>query len=252
MARIALITGASSGIGMATAVAFAKSGIDLILCGRRAERLTDLKTELEKTVKCITLVFDVSDFEIVKSQVASLPSEWQAIDILVNNAGNAHGSSNFSEGDMADWKTMIDSNITGLLHVSQAVVPGMVARQKGHIVNLSSVAGKYTYENGAVYCATKKSVEALSEGMRLDLTKHGIKVSNIAPGAVETEFSIVRFKGDTERAAKIYEGFEPLKAEDIADTIAYCVNAPDHVTIADMTIYAKKQAAPTIIYRDLK
>jgi NADP-dependent 3-hydroxy acid dehydrogenase YdfG len=249
MARIALITGASSGIGMATAEAFAKSGINLILCGRRAERLSELQSKLENLVKCTTLIFDVSDFEAVKSKIGALSAEWQAIDILVNNAGNAHGSSNFSEGDMADWKSMIDSNVTGLLHVSQAIVPGMVSRQSGHIVNLSSVAGKYTYENGAVYCATKKSVEALSEGMRLDLTKYGIKVSNIAPGAVETEFSIVRFKGDTERAAKIYEGFEPLKAEDIADTIAYCVNAPDHVTIADMTIYAKKQAAPTIIYR---
>jgi NADP-dependent 3-hydroxy acid dehydrogenase YdfG len=249
MARIALITGASSGIGKATAEAFAASGIQLILCGRREERLLELKEVLTQKVACTHLVFDVSDFEAVKMAIESLPVEWKNIDILVNNAGNAHGSSAFHEGDMADWTRMLDSNVNGLLHVSRIVVPGMVERQKGHIINLSSVAGKNTYENGAVYCATKKSVEAISEGMRLDLTKHGIKISNIAPGAVETEFSIVRFKGDVERAKKIYQGFDPLLAEDIADTILYCVNAPDRVTIADITIYAKKQAAPTVIYR---
>ncbi len=249
MNRIALITGASSGIGKATALAFAAAGIDLILCGRRQEKLKDLVAEIGQQVQCHTLQFDVRDHAAVKTAIDSLPAHFQKIHILVNNAGNAHGFSSFHEGHMADWSAMIDSNITGLLHVSQAIVPGMVERGRGHIINLSSVAGKYTYENGAVYCATKKSVEALSEGMRLDLTKHGIKVSNIAPGAVETEFSIVRFKGDAERAAKVYAGFEPLMAEDIADTIVYCVNAPDRVTIADITIYAKKQAAPNIIYR---
>jgi NADP-dependent 3-hydroxy acid dehydrogenase YdfG len=168
---------------------------------------------------------------------------------LVNNAGNAHGMSAIQDGDVADWQLMIGSNINGLLYVSKMVLPGMVERKTGHVVNLSSVAGKQTYENGTVYCATKKSVEAISEGMRLDLTKHGIKVTNIAPGAVETEFSVIRFKGDTERAAKVYDGFSPLTAKDIADAINYCVMAPDHVTIADMTIYAKAQAAPATIYR---
>lgn len=249
MNKIALITGASSGIGAATAEAFAASGIDLILCGRRIEKLNELSSKLSSKVKTFQLVFDVSDFESVKNAIESLPAEWKKIDILVNNAGNAHGASSIHEGDVSDWQLMIGSNVSGLLYVSKMVLPGMVERKTGHVVNLSSVAGKQTYENGTVYCATKKSVEAISEGMRLDLTKHGIKVTNIAPGAVETEFSVVRFKGDAERAAKVYEGFSPLTAVDIADAINYCVMAPDHVTIADMTIYAKAQAAPTTIYR---
>jgi NADP-dependent 3-hydroxy acid dehydrogenase YdfG len=249
MNKIALITGASSGIGAATTEAFAASGIDLILCGRRIEKLNELSSKLASKVKTYQLTFDVSDFESVKNAIESLPAEWKNIDILVNNAGNAHGASPIHEGDVADWQLMIGSNVNGLLYVSKIVLPGMVERKSGHVVNLSSVAGKQTYENGAVYCATKKSVEAISEGMRLDLTKHGIKVTNIAPGAVETEFSVVRFKGDVERAAKVYEGFSALTAKDIADAINYCVMAPDHVTIADMTIYAKAQAAPTTIYR---
>ncbi|CAN1516772.1 COG4221 Short-chain alcohol dehydrogenase of unknown specificity [Spirosomataceae bacterium] len=249
MNKIALITGASSGIGAATAEAFAESGINLILCGRRIEKLKDLSFKLASKVKTHLLTFDVSDFESVKKAIESLPEEWRNIDILVNNAGNAHGMSAIQDGDVADWQLMIGSNISGLLYVSKMVLPGMVERKTGHVVNLSSVAGKQTYENGTVYCATKKSVEAISEGMRLDLTKHGIKVTNIAPGAVETEFSVIRFKGDTERAAKVYDGFSPLTAKDIADAINYCVMAPDHVTIADMTIYAKAQAAPATIYR---
>jgi NADP-dependent 3-hydroxy acid dehydrogenase YdfG len=249
MNKIALITGASSGIGAATAEAFADSGINLILCGRRIEKLEQLKSKLESKVKIHLLVFDVSDAEAVQKSIASLPEQWGNIDILINNAGNAHGASPIQDGEVADWQLMIGSNVNGLLYVSKAVLPGMVKRQTGHVVNLSSVAGKQTYENGTVYCATKKSVEAISEGMRLDLTKHGIKVTNIAPGAVETEFSVIRFKGDKDRAAKVYEGFESLVAKDIADAINYCVMAPDHVTIADMTIYAKAQAAPTIIYR---
>ncbi|MCP9767417.1 SDR family NAD(P)-dependent oxidoreductase [Lacihabitans sp. LS3-19] len=249
MNKIALITGASSGIGAATAEAFAESGINLILCGRRIEKLEELKAKLEQKVEVRILTFDVIDFKAAQDAIESLPQEWKNIDILVNNAGNAHGMSPIHEGEIADWEMMIGSNITGLLNVSKIVLPKMVERQTGHVVNLSSVAGKQTYENGAVYCATKKSVEALSEGMRLDLTKHGIKVTNIAPGAVETEFSVVRFKGDKARAAKVYEGFAPLTAKDIADAINYCVMAPDHVTIADMTIYAKAQAAPTTVYR---
>ena len=249
MDKIALITGASSGIGAATAETLAESGINLILCGRRLEKLEELKSKLQSKVKVYLLIFDVSDFEAVKNAINSLPAEWKNIDILVNNAGNAHGAAAIQDGEVADWQLMINSNVNGLLYVSKMILPGMVERKTGHVVNLSSVAGKQTYETGAVYCATKKSVEAISEGMRLDLTKHGVKITNIAPGAVETEFSVIRFKGDKERAAKVYEGFEALTAKDIADAINYCVMAPDHVTIADMTIYAKAQAAPTTIYR---
>lgn len=249
MSRIALITGATSGIGKATAEAFANVGIDLILCGRRQDRLDELATTLAKYVKTTTLLFDVRDYPTVSQAIGALPNEWKAIDILVNNAGNAHGLSAIQDGDVADWDAMIDGNVQGLLYVSKAVIAGMVERGRGHIVNLSSVAGKQTYANGAVYCASKKAVEAISEGMRLDLTQHGIKVTNIAPGAVETEFSLVRFKGDENRAAKVYEGFDPLLAEDIANAVVYAVNAPARVTIADLTIYASAQSAPTIIHR---
>ncbi len=249
MSRIALITGATSGIGKATAEAFANVGIDLILCGRRQDRLDELSIAMAKYVKTTTLLFDVRDYQTVSQTIGSLPDEWKAIDILVNNAGNAHGLSPIQDGDVADWDAMIDGNVQGLLYVSKAVISGMVERGRGHIVNLSSVAGKQTYANGAVYCASKKAVEAISEGMRLDLTQHGIKVTNIAPGAVETEFSLVRFKGDESRAAKVYEGFDPLLAEDIANAVVYAVNAPARVTIADLTIYASAQSAPTIIHR---
>lgn len=249
MSRIALITGATSGIGKATAEAFANVGVDLILCGRRQDRLNELSTKLAQYVKTMTLLFDVRNHAAVSQAIGSLPEDWQMIDILVNNAGNAHGLSAIQDGDIADWDAMIDGNVQGLLYVSKAVIPGMVARGRGHIVNLSSVAGKQTYANGAVYCASKKAVEAISEGMRLDLTQYGIKVTNIAPGAVETEFSLVRFKGDESRAAKVYEGFDPLLAEDIANAVVYAINAPAHVTIADLTIYAAAQSAPTIIHR---
>lgn len=249
MARIALITGATSGIGKATAIAFANTGIDLIICGRRQERLDSLQEYLSKKVRVTTLKFDVSNKVEVTNAIKSLPDEWEQIDILVNNAGNAHGLSPIQDGNTDDWDAMIDINVQGLLYVSKIVIPGMVARQSGHIVNLSSVAGKYTYANGAVYCASKAAVEALSEGMRLDLTQHGIKVTNIAPGAVETEFSLVRFKGDKEKADKVYEGFEPIQPEDVADAILYAVNTPARVTIADIVLYAKAQSAPTVIYR---
>jgi NADP-dependent 3-hydroxy acid dehydrogenase YdfG len=247
--KTALITGASSGIGYATAKKLADDGYNIILCGRREEKLIELQKVLNEDIDSTILVFDVSDFESARKAIESLPDHFQQIDVLINNAGNAHGLGPINEGDLNDWENMINSNVKGLLNVSKLVIPIMVNRQKGHIVNLSSVAGKQTYENGAVYCASKKAVEAISEGMRLDLTKHGIKVTNIAPGAVETEFSLVRFKGDKDKASKIYEGFNPLLASDIADAISYSINAPEHVTIADMTIYAKAQAAPTIIYR---
>ncbi|MBC3786922.1 SDR family NAD(P)-dependent oxidoreductase [Spirosoma utsteinense] len=246
---IALITGATSGIGRATAEAFADLDYRLILCGRRPDRLAELEEQLSLQTPVLTLNFDVRDYNDVREAIESLPDEWKAIDILVNNAGNAYGMSPIQEGDPTDWDQMIDGNVQGLLYVSKAVIAGMVARKRGHIVNLSSIAGKQTYANGAVYCASKAAVEALSTGMRLDLTQHGIKVTNIAPGAVETEFSVVRFKGDTERAAKVYEGFTPLTASDIADTIVYAVTAPAHVTIADLTILASAQAAATTITR---
>lgn len=247
MNKIALVTGASSGIGQATARQLAESGYDLIICGRRQERLEALKAELK--VKSYILMFDVRDRQAVEDAIASLPQEWKNIDVLINNAGNAHGLSSFVEGDVDDWDAMIDGNVKGLLYVSKAIIPQMIERQTGHIVNLSSVAGKHTYENGVVYCASKHSVEAISEGMRLELTKHGIKITNVAPGAVATEFSEVRFKGDKEKADKVYQGFEALKPEDIADVIAYAVNAPARMTLADVTIYAGSQAAPHIIYK---
>ena len=249
MPRTALITGATSGIGRATAEAFADLDFRLILCGRRQERLDELDQRLRQQTEVITLNFDVRNWLEVDDAIRSLPEEWRAIDILINSAGNAFGLSAIQDGDVDDWDLMIDGNVQGLLYVSKAVMPGMVERKQGHIVNISSIAGKETYANGAVYCASKAAVEAISTGMRLDLTQHGIKVTNIAPGAVETEFSVVRFKGDTERAAKVYEGFTPLSAEDIADALVYAVTAPANVTIADMTILASVQAAPTTIYR---
>lgn len=247
MNKIALITGATSGIGKATAFKLSEIGYKLILCGRRTDKLEELKELISTPV--YTLCFDVRDRKEVEQQLGSIPQEWSTVDLLVNNAGNAHGLSTFETGDLDDWDAMIDGNVQGLLYVSRAIVPGMVERKKGHIVNISSVAGKQTYANGAVYCASKKAVEAISEGMRLDLTMHGIKITNIAPGAVETEFSEVRFKGDKERAKKVYEGFEPLLADDIADVIAYVVSVPERVTIADITVYPKAQAAPTTVYR---
>jgi NADP-dependent 3-hydroxy acid dehydrogenase YdfG len=247
--RIALITGASSGIGRATAIKFAEYGLPIILCGRRADRLEELRNELAEKISVHMLVFDVRNREEVEKQIGNLPEAWKNIDILVNNAGNAHGLSPLHSGDPADWDAMMDGNVKGLLYVSRAILPRMVERRSGHIVNLSSIAGKQTYANGTAYCASKKAVEAISEGMRLELTEFGIKVTNIAPGAVETAFSEVRFKGDCERARKVYEGYEALQPEDIADAIVYAVTAPDRVTIADMVIYPKAQSSPGMIYR---
>lgn len=250
MKKIVLITGASSGIGKATAIKFAQEGYDLILCGRRKARLDEIRNQLIAQVDIETLVFDVRNKVEVEKALNSLSDKWKAIDILVNNAGNAHGLSSIDKGEIEDWDAMIDGNVKGLLYVSKTVIPQMVERKTGHIINLSSIAGKQTYENGAVYCASKRAVEALSEGMRLDLTKHGIKVTNIAPGAVSTGFSEVRFKGDIDKAKKVYEGYDPLLAEDIADLIFYAANTPERVTIADVTVYSKSQSAPTTIYKD--
>lgn len=249
MKKIALITGATSGIGLATAYKFAQAGIDLILCGRRAEKLNSIAEELGKSVAVTTLIFDVRDQKAVEAAIGPLEDPWKKIDILVNNAGNAHGLSTIDKGDVADWDAMIDGNVKGLLYVSRAIIPGMVERGAGHIVNISSIAGKETYRNGNVYCASKAAVETISKGMRLELTEHGIKVTNIAPGAVETEFSLVRFKGDAERAAKVYAGFDPLKPEDIADAIFYAVSAPANVTVADITLLAGAQSEAMTIHR---
>jgi NADP-dependent 3-hydroxy acid dehydrogenase YdfG len=249
MSRIALITGATSGIGKATAELFAGAGIDLILCGRRQERLSEVADALSSQVEVTTLLFDVRDNGAVQGMITSLPDHWKNIDILVNNAGNAHGLGTIDDGDSEDWDAMIDGNVKGLLYVSKAVIPLMLERGTGHIVNVSSIAGKETYANGVVYCASKAAVEVLSQGMRLELTEHGIKVTNVAPGAVETEFSLVRFKGDENRAEKVYQGFEPLQPSDIADVILYAVNAPQRVTLSDVTILAGAQSAATTIHR---
>ena len=247
MKKIACITGASSGIGRATAQSLAKEGFQLILCGRRKERLGELQASL--AVNSILLTFDVSDQPSVIKAFESLPVEWKNIDVLINNAGNAHGMSSIQDGDVADWDAMMSSNVTGLLYVSKEVIKGMVERKSGHIINLSSIAGKQTYPNGNVYCASKAAVEALSAGMRQDLNPFGIKVSNVAPGAVNTEFSEVRFKGDQSKADAVYAGFEPLIAEDVAELIRYIVLAPAHVNIADVTILPTAQASAFQILR---
>ena len=247
--RTALITGASSGIGMATAKKIAKD-YRLILCGRRQDRLDELKAILSKETEVFTLNFDVRDKEAIFNSIESLPEEWKSIDILVNNAGNAHGLAPFDEGDLEDLEAMIDINVKGLIYVSKAVIPLIKKSKNGHIVNISSIAGKEVYANGTTYCASKAAVESLSKGMRYDLLPYGVKVTNVAPGAVETEFSLVRFKGDEEKSSNVYKGFEPLVAEDIADVIAYTLNAPQHVQIADVTIFPKAQAGGTTIFKN--
>jgi len=249
MKRTALITGATSGIGEATARLFAKHNINLILCGRRIEKLTALKNELVNITSVKTLSFDVGDRDSVNKNLNTLNEAWQKIDILVNNAGGAHGLDLFVEGDVNDWERMIDYNVKGLLYVSKVIIPWMINRKKGQIINISSIAGKQTYAKGMVYCASKSGVEAISKGMRLELVPHGIRVSNIAPGAVETEFSIVRFKGDQKKAKSVYSDYDPLVAQDIADSILYCVNVPSHVQIADMTIFPAAQSDATTIHR---
>lgn len=243
------ITGATSGIGKATAEIFAKQGYKLIICGRRKEVLEALQIQLGNFTEVYSLVFDVRNQQEVENAISSLPQEWKNIDVLINNAGNAHGLEPISEGNIADWDAMMDGNVKGLLYVSQPIIKLMKAQNSGHIVNISSVAARQTYANGVVYCASKKAVDVISEGMRLELTEFGIKVSNIQPGAVETDFSKVRFKGDEERAATVYAGYDALKAEDIADLISYIVNAPAHVSIADVAIFPTAQAEPRTIYR---
>ena len=243
------ITGATSGIGKATAILLAKQKNRLILCGRNKTVLEKLKTELSKETEVFTLSFDVRNSDEVFSAINSLPKNWKNIDVLINNAGNAHGLDPISEGNIDDWNSMMDGNVKGLLYVSQPIIKLMKEKQNGQIINISSVAARQTYANGVVYCASKKAVDVISEGMRIELTQFGIRVTNIQPGAVETDFSKVRFKGDDERAATVYAGYEPLIAEDIADAIAYCINVPERISVSDMTIYPKAQAEPRTIYR---
>jgi oxidoreductase, short chain dehydrogenase/reductase family len=244
MSKIALITGATSGIGRAVADIFAENKYNLIVTGRRSERLQELKAALEQQhgISVLALCFDVRDNDEVVRNIASLPVEWRNIDVLVNNAGLAVGLNHIQDGVLDDWERMIDTNIKGLLYVTRAVSPLMVARNSGHIVNICSIAGKEVYENGNVYCATKHAVDALSKAMRIDMLGHNIKVTNVCPGAVETEFSIVRFKGDTQRAAGTYKGIEPLTGRDIAECIYFAVSLPEHVCINDMMIMPTAQA----------
>lgn len=246
MNRTALITGASSGIGKATAIALARENFNLILCGRRKEKLQELNDFLKDTPTHL-LNFDVREKEKINEAIQNLPEDFKEIDVLINNAGNAHGLDFIQDGDLNDWDAMIDINVKGLLYVSNAIIPGMVKRKRGHIINIGSTAGKEVYPKGNVYCASKHAVNALTEGMRLDLNGMGIKVGAIHPGIVETDFSNVRFKGDSHRAKKVYEGFRALQPRDIADIIAFTVTRPCHVNIADIMVMSTAQASSTII-----
>ena len=247
--KTAFITGASSGIGRATARIFAERGYRLVLCGRRAERLESLCKEAVFTAPVHRLLFDVRDRQAVAEAVSGLPGDFRDIDILVNNAGNAHGLASFQDGDLDDFDAMIDGNVKGLIYVSKAVIPGMIARGSGHIINIGSVAGKEVYPNGNVYCASKFAVDALNAGMRIDLNGTGVKVSAVHPGLVETEFSEVRFKGDTERAAKVYDKMEALRPEDVAEIIDFMAGRPAHVNLADALLFPAAQAAAGVICR---
>ncbi len=248
---IVLITGASSGIGRATAMRLAKDGFRLILVSRRAVTLKKLSTYLETkyNCECLAIPVDVRNYSNLKTAFNDLPEEWKQIAILINNAGLAAGLDPVHEGSLDDWNQMIDTNIKGVLHVTKLIAPGMISRQKGHIINIGSIAGKEVYPKGAVYCATKHAVEALTLGMRMDFVPFGVKVSSVCPGAVETEFSLVRFKGDTERADKVYDGFQPLEAEDIADVIQFIITRPAHVNIQDVLVMPAAQASATIIQK---
>jgi 3-hydroxy acid dehydrogenase/malonic semialdehyde reductase len=252
MKKIIMVTGATSGFGRAIAIKFAKNGYDMIITGRRKERLKELEIELnEYNAKVLSLNFDVRSKTEVESEINGIPSEWKNIDILVNNAGLAAGLSHIDNGDTEDWDRMIDTNIKGLLYVTRAIAPLMVIRNSGHIFNIASIAGKEVYENGNVYCASKYAVDALSKAMRIDLLKHSIKVTNIAPGMAETEFSLVRFKGDKDKADAVYKGVDALKAEDIAEVIFFCANLPVHVCINDLVITPTQQAGVNHVFKNI-
>lgn len=248
--KTALITGATSGIGKATAIEFAKHNINLVLCGRRQERLDSLKKQLEEQVAVHTLTFDVRNREAVFKAIESLPETFKTIDILINNAGNAHGLDTIQEGNLDDWDAMMDGNVKGLLYLSKALMPQMIERQSGHIINIGSSAGKEVYPKGNVYCASKHAVLAVTEGMRIDLNPYGIKVGAVNPGLVETEFSKVRFKGDA-IADGVYKGFKALQAKDIAEIIYFVVSRPPHVNIADLLVFPTAQANSVTVKKEL-
>jgi 3-hydroxy acid dehydrogenase / malonic semialdehyde reductase len=251
MRKIALVTGATAGIGKAAALILAKNNFDLIITGRRKELLNNLTKEIEtKTeAKVASLNFDIRSFSETEKAINSLPGEWKNIDVLVNNAGLAAGLAPFQEGSLDDWEQMIDTNVKGLIYMTKLVSPLMVERKQGHIINIGSIAGKEAYENCNVYCATKFAVDAISRGMRIDFLKHNIRVTMISPGLVETEFSLVRFKGDEEKAKVPYKGLEPLVAEDVADCILFAVTRPPHVCINDMIVTPTAQANSVYTYR---
>ncbi|WP_405574158.1 SDR family NAD(P)-dependent oxidoreductase [Winogradskyella sp. Asnod2-B02-A] len=250
MKKTALITGATSGIGRATAHEFAKHGINLVLCGRRQQRLDSVQKALSRETDVYTLNFDVRDRKQTFEAIASLPKEFQKIDILINNAGNAHGLDPIQTGSLDDWDAMMDINVKGLLYVSKAIIPGMTERNSGHIINIGSSAGKEVYPNGNVYCGSKHAVLAITEGMRIDLNPFGIKVGAINPGLVETEFSEVRFKGDA-KADNVYKGYKALQPEDVADVIYFAISRPAHVNIADVLMFCTAQASSTIVKKEL-
>lgn len=249
---IAFITGATAGIGRAAAELFAKNGYNLIITGRRKERLDEFSDHLKKNFKCevLTLNFDVRNLKEVEAGISAIPSEWKKINVLVNNAGLAVGLNSIQEGVIDDWERMIDTNVKGLLYMTRNIAPIMIQNGYGHIVNIGSIAGKEVYANGNVYCATKHAVDALNKGMRIDLLPHNIKVTAVNPGMVDTEFSIVRFKGDEDRAKNVYKGFQPLKAEDIAETIYWVASRPAHVNINDIVIMPTVQANATTTIRN--
>ncbi|WP_373400332.1 SDR family NAD(P)-dependent oxidoreductase [Algoriphagus halophilus] len=249
--KIALVTGATSGIGKACALTLAKLGYNIIATGRRSERLQELEHELPDTINYLPLVFDVREREKVLDILGALPEEWKAIDVLINNAGNAHGLDPIQNGSLDDWDAMMDINVKGLLYVSKAIIPGMTKRKSGIIINIGSIAGKEVYPNGNVYCGSKHAVDAITKGMRIDLNPFGLKVIAIHPGLVETEFSLVRFKGDEKRSEFVYQGFEPLLAQDIADIVEFAVTRPPHVVIADVVVLPTAQASATIVNKEL-
>ncbi|MFA6199379.1 MAG: SDR family NAD(P)-dependent oxidoreductase [Bacteroidales bacterium] len=251
MEKIVCITGATSGIGYYSAIEFAKLGYNLIITGRRKERLIELEKELKEkyNIKVISLNFDVRVREEVEENLNSLPKEWKNIDILLNNAGLAAGKEPIFEGDYKDWDQMIDTNVKGLLYVSRIVIPWMKKRETGHVINICSIAGKEVYGGGTVYCASKAAVDSISKGMRIDCNPYNIKVTNICPGAVETEFSMVRFKGDKSKSDATYQGYKPLTGEDIAETIVYCATLPEHVCINDLVITPTAQANTITFHR---
>ncbi|MGP1464920.1 MAG: SDR family NAD(P)-dependent oxidoreductase [Prevotella koreensis] len=249
--KIALITGATSGIGQACARRFAQNGYAVIITGRNEQKLSNLKKELEESgTMVLSLIFDVRESDKAEVAISSLPEEWKAIDVLVNNAGLALGLDKEYEGDPTDWNTMIDTNIKGLLTMTRLVVPGMVARNKGHVINIGSVAGDAAYPNGNVYCATKAAVKLITDGLRIDVADTAVRVTNVKPGLVETNFSNVRFHGDNARAENVYKGIKPLTGDDIADVVVYAANAPEHVQIAEVLVLATHQASGSVIHRE--